>query len=66
MTADELSVDRRKGHKVYGWFSAYCCSQGCCDNCDKIVRFGCKLKTKIEAVQTKRILQIYKEEDKEQ
>ena len=65
MTKDELSAYRRKGHKVYGWFSAYCCSQSCFDNCDKIVRFGCKLKTKIEAVQTRRILRIYKDEDKE-
>ena len=62
MTANELNACRRKGRKVYGWFSAYCCSQDCCDNCDKIVRFGCKLKTKIEAAQTGRILRIYKEE----
>ena len=65
MTADELSIDRRKGHKVHGWFSTYCYSQDCCDNCDKIVLIGCKLKTKIEAAQTRRILRIYKGEDKE-
>ena len=38
---------------IYGTFQAYCNEHGCCDHCDKRVRFLCKVKCRIEEWQTK-------------
>ena len=60
MTREELEEGRHRGYKIYGYFLSFCEQQRCCEDCDKRIRFGCKVKRKIEEIQTKRILKICK------
>ena len=43
---------------IYGAFQAYCNEHGCCDCCNKRVRFWCKVKCRIEERQTKIIKEL--------
>ena len=60
MTREELEEGRHRGHKTYGYFWSFCEQQRCCEDCDKRIRFGCKVKRKIEDIQINRILKICK------
>ena len=62
MTREELEQGRHRynPHRVYGYFWSFCELNDCCEDCDKIVRFGCEVKRKIESLQEKRILKICK------
>lgn len=66
MTRSDLEKGRCKYNprRTYGYFYSYCDSMSYCENCDKKVRFWCKIKRKIEDIQVKRILKIcgYEEE----
>lgn len=62
MTREELERGRYRGYRVCGYFRSYCDQSSSCECCDRFVRFGCKIKKKIEEIQTKRILKICKEE----
>lgn len=63
ITRKELNEARRDGKgRVYGWFWAYCRLNSCCETCNRYVRVLCRLKNTIEALQTKIILRICKEE----
>ena len=55
-----LEEHRHVGCNVYGYKKAYCNTQSCCEKCDKKVRFWCKVISRIEDIQTKRILKICK------
>jgi len=61
-TRQELEDGRHTYDKTYGYFWSFCELNNCCENCDKIIRFGCRVKCLIEKMQTKRILKICKEE----
>ncbi len=50
---------------IYGYFWSFCELQRSCDDCNKIIRFGCKVKRKIEVLQEKMILRICKEPPKD-
>lgn len=65
LTRQRLDELRHQGHKVYGYKKAFCDGHDCCEDCDKVVRFGCKIINKIEALQTKRILAICPKEAEE-
>lgn len=54
----ELETGRRSGSNIYGYKKSYCGYQSCCEECDKRIRFWCKVIQKIEDIQTKRILKI--------
>ena len=58
ITRQQLEDLRHQGYNVYGYKKAFCDGNGCCDGCDNIVRFGCRIISKIEDYQTKRILKI--------
>lgn len=58
ITRKQLEEARHEQYCIYGYKHAYCKLNSCCENCDKRVRFGCKLINKIEDLQTKRILKI--------
>lgn len=60
MTREQLEQGRHIGHRIYGYFRSFCSQNDCCENCDIFVRFGCKVKRKIEDMQTKRVLKICK------
>lgn len=62
MTRAQLEEFRHRGYGVYGYKSAFCHGNGCCEDCDKVVRFWCKVICKIEAIQTWRILKVCKSE----
>jgi hypothetical protein len=61
MTKEQLEQGRHRGYCVYGYFNSYCTQTKSCERCDKFVRLGCKIKNKIEEIQTKRILRICKD-----
>ena len=61
ITRKDLLAARFQGNHVYGYFKAYCDLNGCCEHCNYLVRFLCKLKGKIEVLQVKIILHICKE-----
>lgn len=63
MTRKELEESRHRGINIYGYKKAFCLGQSCCENCDKNIRFWCKVIRKIEEIQKKRILKICKEEN---
>lgn len=63
MTREELEQARREidehgTTRIYGYKHAFCSLNDCCENCDKHIRFWCKIIHKIEDIQTKRILKI--------
>lgn len=64
MTRDELEAGRHSGHRTYGYFWSFCRQNSCCEDCDKMVRIGCRLKRKVEDLQTRRILRICKPEQR--
>ena len=64
ITREQLEDARHEQYRIYGYKHAYCKLNDCCENCDKRVRFGCKLICKIEKLQTKRILEVCKAEVK--
>ena len=53
-----LEESRREGRRVQGYKDAYCQLQSCCEECDRKVRFWCKVIRKIEKLQVKIILKI--------
>ena len=59
----ELNEAQFQGNNVYGYFKAYCDLNSCCEYCNRWVRMLCKLKNKIENLQTKIILHICKDGD---
>ena len=61
-TRKQLEEARYFGFRTYGHFTAFCNLNRSCEECDRIIRFGCKVKNKIEDLQTKRILRICKPE----
>ncbi len=67
MTREELEqarheIDALGVMRIYGYKHAYCRYINCCDNCDKYIRFWCKLICKIGKIQEKHILKICKKE----
>ena len=58
ITREQLEDLRHQGYRLYGYKKAFCDGNSCCEKCDKVVRIGCRLISKIEDLQTKRILQI--------
>ena len=62
-TREELEQGRRKEARIYGYFWSFCNLNPCCEDCDRLVRFGCKVKRKIEDIQIKRILRICKDKE---
>ena len=61
VTRSELEYNRRQGYMVYGYKHSYCDSQRSCDECDKVIRIGCKVIRVIEDLQIRQILKICKE-----
>lgn len=61
-TREQLEEARHHGFRIYGYFTTFCVLNSSCKECDKIIRFGCTIKRKIEELQTKRILRICKPE----
>lgn len=61
-TREQLEEERHDNFRVYGYFTAFCVLNRSCEECDRIIRFGCVVKRKIEELQTKRILKICKQE----
>lgn len=57
----QLEQARHRGNNVYGYFNAYCHLNSSCDGCNRWVRLLCKLKSKIEDLQTEIILSVCKE-----
>ena len=68
ITREELEdgrYDRSLGYlRIFGYKHSYCELMGSCDECDKRIRFGCKIINKIADIQTKRILKICNTEEK--
>ena len=62
ITRKELNEARFQATRVYGYFKAYCDLNECCEHCNCLVRLLCKLKGKIENLQTKIIRHICKED----
>lgn len=60
-----LENGRRIGNRIYGYKVSYCEQIRSCDECDRLVAFGCKAILKIEKLQTKRILRICDERKEE-
>ena len=58
MDRQTLESGRRIGKRIYGYKVSYCTQIRSCDECDRLVAFGCKAIRKIEELQTKRILRI--------
>jgi len=63
-TREQLEQCRHIGFSVYDYFSTFCDLNCSCDDCDRLIRWGCKAKQKIERIQTKRILRICKPKKK--
>ena len=61
-TRQQLEDGRHYGYRTYGYFLSFCELKRSCEECDKIIRFGCAVKGKIQELQTKRILRICKPE----
>jgi len=51
-------IDEHGTIRIYGYKHAFCSLNDCCENCDKHIRFWCKVMHKIEDIQTGRILKI--------
>ena len=62
VSRSRLNDSRNRPYGKIGYFQAYCDCVSSCDTCDRFVRALCKLRRKIESIQTKRILHICKEE----
>ena len=60
-TRCELEGNRRQGYRIYGYKHSYCDLQRSCEECDKVIRIGCKVIRVIEDLQIRRILKICKE-----
>ena len=60
-TMRELEAGRYVGYSTYGYFYSFCEQNICCEDCDRVIRFGCVVKRKIEELQMKRILKICKQ-----
>ena len=58
----QLEQARHRNNSVYGHFNAYCHMNESCDTCNRWVRLLCKLKNKIEDLQTDIILAVCKGE----
>lgn len=65
-TRQQLEDGRHYGYCIYGYFWSFCELNRSCEECDKIIRFWCVAKRKIEEFQTKRILRICKPEPPEE
>lgn len=61
-TRKQLEEAKHDDFRIYGYFTAFCVLNKSCGDCDRIIRFGCTAKRKIEELQTKRILRICKSE----
>lgn len=61
-TREQLEEGRHYDCRIYGYFWSFCNLNRSCEECDRIIRFGCKVKNKIEDLQIKRILRICKPE----
>ncbi len=61
MDRQTLENGRHVGFRTYGYKKSYCDQTPSCEDCDKFIRFGCKVICKIEKLQTSRILRICKE-----
>ena len=59
-TREELEAGRHIGYCTYGYKKSFCELNDCCENCDKVIRFWCKVIVWIEKIQIKRILKICK------
>lgn len=62
-TRKQLEEGRHREYKTYGYFWSFCELNRCCEDCDRLIRLGCKLKRSVESAQEKRILRICKEKD---
>lgn len=51
--------------KITGLFKRYCFSNSCCENCNKKVRFWCKIKDRIREHQEKIITKLLDNRAKE-
>jgi len=58
MTREQLEEGRHKDNRTYGYLWSFCDQTRSCEECDRVVRLGCKIQRKIEDIQTKRILRI--------
>lgn len=61
-TREQLEEARHVGYCTFDYFTAFCNLNRSCEECDSIIRFGCKVKNKIEEFQKKRVLRICKPE----
>ncbi len=59
-TREELEEGRHIGFRFYGYKKSFCELNDCCEECDKVIRFWCRVIQKIEKIQEKRILRICK------
>ena len=59
VTRYDIEDCRRKPDRIIAYKTAFCELIGSCEECDKRIRFGCKLICLIEKQQTKRILKRY-------
>jgi hypothetical protein len=53
VTKEMVNKSRHQGHSVHGSFKGFCDLHSCCEECNKKVKFWCKVKTKIEDIQTR-------------
>ena len=61
-TMEQLEDSRHRGYCTYGYKKAFCELNDCCEDCDRVVRFWCRVIRKIEGIQIRRILRICKQE----
>lgn len=61
-TREQLEEARHVGFRTYGYLTAFCNLNRSCEECDRIIRFGCKVQNKIGDLQIKRIIRICKSE----
>lgn len=57
-------TDRRRFWSPISWFRIYCDYSDCCEVCDGRVRFLCRVKQRLEKIQTRIILHIIRENEK--
>ena len=60
ITRKQLEEGRHIGFRTYGYKKSFCELNDCCERCDRVVNFWCRVIVRIEKIQTKRILKICK------
>lgn len=60
ITRKQLEENRHQGFRIYGYKKSFCDLNDCCERCDRVVSFWCRVIRWIEDIQIKRIKKICK------